>query len=75
MSKNNVMQTHHPLATCIGCGCTDLQACEGETGPCSWVRLDREAGLGVCSECPEQVEAWDLGDRELRVPNEGPGFL
>lgn len=73
MSKNKTMSSHHQLAICIGCGCNDLQACEGDAGPCSWTRLDRNAELGVCSECPDQVEAWDQGDREIKVPMEGMG--
>jgi hypothetical protein len=32
---------------------------------CSWLRLDRGAGLGVCSACPGSVERWDAGDRDL----------
>jgi hypothetical protein len=52
------------LATCIGCGCDDSHACYGG---CYWLRLDREEGLGVCSECPEHLEAWDLGDRTTRA--------
>jgi len=35
-------------ATCRVCGCTDSNACPGG---CSWVELDRERGLGVCSRC------------------------
>ncbi len=60
------------VATCIGCGCDDLHACaEEDTGnPCSWVRLDRETQLGVCSVCQDHVERWDDGDREIRVPAE-----
>jgi hypothetical protein len=54
-------------ATCIGCGCTDTRACVGLFGPCCWVRLDRAAGLGVCSACADLAEAWDSGDRRLRV--------
>jgi len=34
------------VAVCIGCGCTDLEACEGG---CSWVSLDPP----VCSACVE----------------------
>lgn len=58
------------IATCIGCGCNDLQACwDEEAGqPCSWLRVDRKARLGVCSACPEVVSDWDAGDRTLRVP-------
>lgn len=58
------------VATCIGCGCDDLHACSDEAvgGPCSWVRLDRVAGLGVCSACPEHVGRWDAGERDFGVP-------
>ena len=37
------------LATCIGCGCNDFNACHDEVagGPCSWVRVDYKQGLGV----------------------------
>ena len=50
-------------AMCIECGCDDLHACE--SGCCWWLRLDREAGLGVCSECAHRVDGWDRGDRSL----------
>lgn len=58
------------VATCIGCGCDDLHACWDDVAeaPCSWVRLDRYSGLGVCSVCPEHVERWDDGDREVQMP-------
>lgn len=58
------------IATCIGCGCDDLHACHDDAtgGPCSWLRVDRKARLGVCSACPEIAEAWDKGDRAMRVP-------
>ena len=40
-------------ATCIGCGCTDSHACVNEWHePCHWLKVDRRAGLGVCSACP-----------------------
>ena len=60
------------IATCIGCGCHDYQACydeETEAG-CHWLRIDRHTGLGVCSCCKELIEAWDQGDRQIRVPIE-----
>lgn len=38
------------VATCIHCGCNDLAACPGG---CSWVRVDRKRGRGVCSRCAE----------------------
>lgn len=33
---------------CIGCGCGDYSPCEGG---CSWVAVDVEAGVGICSSC------------------------
>lgn len=53
------------LAVCIGCGCDDQRACydrERDAG-CYWLRVDYAEGKGVCSECEQQVEAWDRGDR------------
>lgn len=49
------------LAVCIGCGCDDLRACWDDAAgqPCSWLRVDRAAGKGVCSVCKDQVPAWD----------------
>ncbi|MBI2770027.1 MAG: hypothetical protein HYX47_10415 [Burkholderiales bacterium] len=41
--------------TCIGCGCTDLRACDGG---CSWLAADHDARTGVCSRCPTQLTAW-----------------
>jgi len=37
---------------CIGCGCTDLQACEGG---CHWLLIDRRCGRGICSSCPGEI--------------------
>lgn len=64
---------HITQAKCIGCGCTDFNACfdEIEGEPCHWRRVDRTAGLGVCSSCRDLESAWDAGDRTLRVAN-GP---
>lgn len=50
------------VTTCIGCGCDDMYACDGG---CSWLRVDRGAGLGVCSECPQKVARFDAGNRAL----------
>ncbi len=55
------------IAKCIECGCDDLHACESG---CCWVRLDRAAGLGVCSECAHRVSGWDAGDRTLGEEHE-----
>lgn len=55
-----------PIAVCIGCGCDDLHPCVVEAPQaCHWLRLDRGAGLGVCSACPGSVERWDAGHRDL----------
>lgn len=51
------------VATCIACGCTDDRACETALGPCSWLRVDRVLGVGVCSGCADAVAAWDAGER------------
>ncbi len=40
-------------ATCVGCGCTDDHAClDKNSKPCSWLKVNRETGMGVCSCCP-----------------------
>lgn len=61
------------LAHCIECGCHDMAACydEAADGPCSWLELDRDAGNGVCSACPDAVERWKQGDRTFAVPVHG----
>lgn len=43
-------------AVCIGCGCTDTNACieSGTNNTCHWLEVNYEAGLGACSNC----EAW-----------------
>ena len=42
-------------ATCAGCGCTDREGCfEG----CTWLAVNRRNRTGVCSSCPDQLEAW-----------------
>lgn len=63
-----LVSTH--VSTCIGCGCDDLHACydEPRDAACFWERVDRHAGHGVCSACPEYIDAWDAGDRAFRVP-------
>lgn len=47
---------------CVGCGCSDGHACvHPVTGPCWWIKVDYDLGIGVCSECPERIdlfEAW-----------------
>lgn len=56
------------LAVCIGCGCDDDHACiDAFDEACHWLRVDRRAGLGVCSSCPEELKRWDAGDRERKA--------
>ena len=61
------MSTAAVTATCIGCGCDDEHGCWPFS--CSWVRVDYEQGVGVCSECREHEARWDAGDR---TPNPQP---
>lgn len=63
-------EDHSGIAVCIGCGCDDLHACWDDKSeqPCSWLRVDRAAGLGVCSVCLNDIERWDSGDRVISVP-------
>lgn len=58
------------LAHCIECGCHDMAACRDDVtdGPCSWLAVDRQAGKGVCSACPDALDRWKAGDREFAVP-------
>jgi hypothetical protein len=60
------------FAACIGCGCTEEDACFDEAThlPCHWLRLDPAAGKGLCSCCIELEADWDAGDRDFRVPVE-----
>ncbi len=44
-----------PIATCIGCGCDDLHACQDEHGACYWLTVDYDAGRGVCSCCKDHL--------------------
>lgn len=36
---------------CLLCGCTDDHACTTPAGPCHWVAVNHELGVGVCSHC------------------------
>ncbi|MBT0960313.1 hypothetical protein [Denitromonas iodatirespirans] len=57
-------------ATSIACGYTDLCACwdDAAAEPCTWLMVDRETGLGVCSACPEALTRWQAGDLSVAVP-------
>lgn len=58
------------IAHCIEFGCHDMAACYDEKadGPCSWLAVDRQAILGVCSACPDAMERWNAGDKTVVVP-------
>lgn len=58
-------------AKCVGCGCTDSRACSIDGTVCWWVRVDRVAGIGVCSECdePEGHAKMDTALLTGRVPS------
>lgn len=54
------LTTHLPnsVATCIGCNCTDLHACDTLLGPCHWIKVDYKLGIGVCCECDHKLEEY-----------------
>lgn len=75
---------------CIGCGCDAQSPClDTDTGhACTWVRIDTDAELGLCSCCTHLLARWDAGDREVTDEameacakryiddgDEGPGIL
>lgn len=43
-----------PDLACIGCGCTEDNACEGG---CAWLAVDKKRNVGVCSSCAEDKAA------------------
>lgn len=56
------------ICECIGCGCDDNHACvDSRKKPCSWLRVSRQSGVGVCSMCPEAVKRWDAGERSIAI--------
>lgn len=56
-----------PLVTanCLGCGCSDDEPCDGG---CTWLRVDYDRGLGVCSNCPDEVAHFDAMAEENARP-------
>lgn len=57
---------------CIGCGCTDSHACTKDGLPCHWLAIDREMGLGVCSNCSGSIEDLELRQKALAELAAGP---
>ncbi len=65
------------VATCIGCGCTDLSACLTHTQPvvrtCHWLEVDYAQGVGVCSECAGHLDRFKREHLPRReAPRMGP---
>lgn len=58
------------LCHCIECGCDDMNACFDieANDACHWLDVDREAGKGVCSACPDAMRRWRRGQRGFAVP-------
>lgn len=52
------------MAICIGCACTDNQACPDG---CWWLRLHKDETKGVCSNCEDHRERFDNGDFAIAV--------
>lgn len=54
MAINAILAQLPEPAICVGCGCTDNNACVNEyRETCYWLKVNRETGMGVCSCCPE----------------------
>lgn len=54
MAINAILTQLLEPAICVGCGCTDNNACVNEyRETCYWLKVNRETGMGVCSCCPE----------------------
>lgn len=47
---------------CFGCGCSDTRSCEKS---CEWLMLEREIGLGICSNCRKYINAFNEHKKEL----------
>ncbi|ELC8789702.1 ParA family protein [Salmonella enterica] len=53
-ASTEVVEEFHDLheAVCVGCGCTDNNACVNEFHEsCHWLKVNYETGRGVCSSC------------------------
>jgi hypothetical protein len=54
------------LCQCIGCGCDDEHACQDLIGdPCGWLVRSTSGRLGVCTQCPALLRAWEDGKRHF----------
>lgn len=68
------------MTICIGCGCTDDEACEGG---CHWVAVGPRGISGLCSSCEElgiiELEgdelAQELADTEAQADAEESSLI
>ena len=63
-----------PEIRCIGCGCTEVSACQDNSalspnGACFWVFVEEETGHGFCSRCAA-TPIDELIDRMRLLPPE-----
>jgi len=56
--------------TCIGCGCTDDNACPGG---CYWIKKSEKYGLGLCSLCKNKKELFTGRLNYLKLKNKNNG--
>jgi len=42
-------QTIEPF--CVGCGCTNSEACITPAGPCEWAAIHPSGEYGICTAC------------------------
>lgn len=52
-------------AQCIGCGCSDMNACVKGNETCHWLSVDYALQLGVCSNCPGYLKKLEKRQEEL----------
>jgi len=45
-------------ADCVICGCSDLKGCRTR---CAWAFVDRERGLGICTNCVAPLDGKKVG--------------
>ncbi len=58
---------------CACCGCAEKSMYKGADASIDWLRKDPGLGLGVCSNCPEWLDAWDRGHRDVRLQFDSAG--
>lgn len=61
------------LIICACCGRAETPVYDGESTSIVWLRKDEELGLGVCNACPEWLDAWDRGHRDVRLHPDAGG--